>query len=228
MIHKVITVKQPWARLIAQGVKNIENRTWKTNYRGRVLIHASSIPVKMINPNSVFTKEQWNSLSDGIQKEIICGKDYVNSAIIGSIEIVDCVQNHPSVWAEKGVYNWVLANPILFDKPIEGVKGKLSFWEYELLEEPKHAPTYMRRHMAMNLAGLLRNYGRRSLKGFFFDEKGREMSDAECREYIAECQAKGWKVIPMCGEAECPNFDHFDKGCPGHRITKEEYERGLE
>ena len=25
MIHKVITVKQPWARLIAQGVKNIEN-----------------------------------------------------------------------------------------------------------------------------------------------------------------------------------------------------------
>lgn len=228
MIHKVITVKQPWARLIAQGVKNIENRTWKTNYRGRVLIHASSIPVKMINPNSVFTKEQWNSLQDGIQKEIICGEDYVNSAIIGSIEIVDCVQNHPSVWAEKGVYNWVLANPILFDKPIEGVKGKLSFWGYELLEEPKHAPTYMRRHMAMNLAGLLRNYGRRSLKGFFFDEKGREMSDAECREYIAECQAKGWKVIPMCGEAECPNFDHFDKGCPGHRITKEEYERGLE
>lgn len=55
----------------------------------------------MINPNNVFTKEQWNSLSDGIQKEIICGKDYVNSAIIGSIEIVDCVQNHPSVWAEK-------------------------------------------------------------------------------------------------------------------------------
>lgn len=125
MIHKVITVKQPWARLIAQGIKNIENRTWKTNYRGRVLIHASSIPVKMINPNNVFTKEQWNSLSDGIQKEIICGKDYVNSAIIGSIEIVDCVQNHPSVWAEKGVYNWVLANPILFDKPIEGVKGKV-------------------------------------------------------------------------------------------------------
>lgn len=28
------------------GGKNIENRTWKTNYRGRVLIHASSIPVK--------------------------------------------------------------------------------------------------------------------------------------------------------------------------------------
>ena len=104
----------------------------------------------------------------------------------------------------------------------------MSFWEYELPEEPKHAPTYTRRHMAMNLAGLLRNYGRKSLKGFFFDEKGREISDAECRKYIAECQAKGWKVIPMCSESECPNFDYFGKGCPGHRITKEEYERGLE
>lgn len=137
MIHKVITVKQPWARLIAQGVKNIENRTWKTNYRGRVLIHASSIPVKMINPNNVFTKEQWNSLSDGIQKEIICGKDYVNSAIIGSVEIVDCVVNHSSIWAEKGVYNWVLANPILYSKPIENVKGKLSFWDYSGIKEVK-------------------------------------------------------------------------------------------
>lgn len=27
-------------------------------------------------------------------------------------------------------YNWVLANPILFDKPILNVKGALSFWDY--------------------------------------------------------------------------------------------------
>jgi len=222
MKYKVLTVKQPWASLLVQGIKPIENRTWEcpNKYIGkRILIHASAKPVK----------EGWDALTEEqrlfLPVEIPCNKLPV-SAIIGSVEIVACIKNHPSVWAEKGVYNWVVENPILFDKPIEGVKGKLSLWEYELPEEPKHAPTYMRRHMAMNLAGLLRNYGRRSLKGFFFDEKGRELSDAECRKYIAECQAKGWKVIPMCGEAECPNFDHFDKGCPGHRITKEEYERG--
>ena len=44
----------------------------------------------------------------------------------------ECVQNHPSVWAEKGVWNWVLKDAVLFDKPIRDVKGKLSFWEYEL------------------------------------------------------------------------------------------------
>lgn len=224
MIHKVITIKQPWASLIAHGIKDIENRTWRTNYRGRVLIHAAASSDK--EPYKLFNDEQAKAVDDCIME--VCCFYGQKSAIIGSVEIVDCVQNHPSIWAEKGVYNWVLANPILFDKPIEGVKGKLSFWEYDLSEEPKHAPTYMRRHMAMNLAGLLRNYGRRSLKGFFFDEKGRELSDAECRKYIAECQAKGWKVIPMCGEEACPNFDHFDKGCPGHRITKGQYERGQE
>ena len=52
-------------------------------------------------------------------------------SIIGSVEIVDCVQNHPSIWAEKGVYHWVLASPILFEKPIENVKGKLGLWNYD-------------------------------------------------------------------------------------------------
>lgn len=53
----------------------------------------------------------------------------IDSAIIGSVKIVDCVQDHPSVWAERGVFNWVLSDPILFDVPIPA-KGKLSFWNY--------------------------------------------------------------------------------------------------
>ena len=65
---------------------------------------------------------------------------------------MDCVVNHPSVWAEKSngvmvghtfvyksnekpIRNWVLENPILFDKPILNVKGKLGFWDYDLPEE---------------------------------------------------------------------------------------------
>jgi len=30
----------------------------------------------------------------------------------------------------KPIWNWVLANPVLYEKPILNVKGKLSFWEY--------------------------------------------------------------------------------------------------
>ena len=56
--------------------------------------------------------------------------NFCTGSIIGSVKIVDCVQNHSSIWAEKGVYNWVLKDAILFDKPISNVKGKLSFWDY--------------------------------------------------------------------------------------------------
>lgn len=126
---KALTIKQPWASLIALGLKNIENRTWKTNYRGRILIHAASKPVK----------EGWDALNEMQLAKTFGSKDKLYGdnnelpmgAIVGSVEIVDCVQSHPSIWAEEGVWNWVLANPVLFDEPIIGVKGKLSFWEYE-------------------------------------------------------------------------------------------------
>lgn len=156
---KTISIKQPYAWLICSGLKNIENRTWNTNYRGRVLVHASAKPVSMSNPNDVFTKQQWNTLSLETKVQLTCKgtsfKPLSQSAIIGSVEIVDCVINHPSIWAEKCeppiteinpnpmkdwiIYNWVLANPVLFAKPILNVKGKLSFWEYPMTEEEYQA-----------------------------------------------------------------------------------------
>jgi hypothetical protein len=39
---KAITVRQPWAWLVVTGKKDIENRTWRTHYRGKLLIHAAS------------------------------------------------------------------------------------------------------------------------------------------------------------------------------------------
>jgi len=38
---KALSVRQPWAWLIAHGLKPVENREWETHYRGPVLIHAS-------------------------------------------------------------------------------------------------------------------------------------------------------------------------------------------
>ena len=128
---KVLTVKQPWAYLICSGIKDIENRTWKTNFRGRIYIHSSAKGIEFSNPNEVFTKEQYSSLDNEHKIMVIMSKKAMEcSSIIGSVEIVDCVLNHPSVWAEKGVYHWVLANPILFEKPIVDVKGKLGLWNY--------------------------------------------------------------------------------------------------
>lgn len=135
---KAITIKQPWASLIITGIKDIENRTWKTNYRGRVLIHSAKLPDKMkfeFAGQATVKEIQLSSvLNDADEKDLY-------ECIIGSVEIVDCVMNHPSIWAEKtspalemggiSIYNWVLANPIIFPEPIPA-KGKLSFWELDI------------------------------------------------------------------------------------------------
>lgn len=122
---KALTIKQPWASFIAHGIKDVENRTWKTNFRGKVLIHAAKKPVDA--SDDIFSLEQFKVIENNIH----AFDEHTNGAIIGEVDIVDCVQNHPSIWAEKGVFNWVLANAVLYDKPIFNVKGKLSFWEFE-------------------------------------------------------------------------------------------------
>lgn len=38
---KAITIRQPWASLIASGDKLYETRSWPTNYRGPIAIHAA-------------------------------------------------------------------------------------------------------------------------------------------------------------------------------------------
>lgn len=128
---KALSIIQPWTSLIATGIKDIENRTWRTNFRGEFLLHASAKPLK----------GGWNALNEEQKK---AAASLVNpfgsvtdykllpvAAIIGKATLVDCVQNHPSVWAEKGVWNWVLKDVVLFDHPILNVKGKLGFWEFD-------------------------------------------------------------------------------------------------
>lgn len=152
-MKKALSIKQPWASLICtpreddptKGIKDIENRTWKTNFRGRIYVHASA---KSVNePYQIFTDEQWQEIeSNNIDTNVFESYKHL-SRIIGEVDIVDCVINHTSIWAEqtfypidetegylnsvKPIYNWVLANPVLYDNPILNVKGKLSFWEFE-------------------------------------------------------------------------------------------------
>ena len=131
---KTISIRQPWASLIVHGVKDIENRTWKCprTYIGkRILVHASIKPADLL-ATSPDMSERVNKYFSDTSKSGLDWDHCPYGAIIGSVVIADCVQNHPSVWAEKGVWNWVLKDAILFDKPIFGVKGKLSFWDYDL------------------------------------------------------------------------------------------------
>jgi hypothetical protein len=120
---KMLSVIMPWAWLIMKHGKDVENRTWKTDYRGRILIHASK------KPDPFLTEIVGRFVSDKVKSDELiellswCGK------IIGSVEIVDCVQNSNSKWAEQGMWHWVLKNPIVFKDPIP-CRGSLGLWDY--------------------------------------------------------------------------------------------------
>lgn len=123
---KVLTIKEPYATLIIEGYKKYEFRSWKTNYRGKILIHAGLTLEKEV----VKKFEDYNL-------------DYSKGQIIGEAEIVDCIKvdeefqkslisMNPLVYGKSNHvenYAWKLENVKKYKNKID-VKGKLGLWNY--------------------------------------------------------------------------------------------------
>jgi hypothetical protein len=79
-------------------------------------------------------------------------------------------------------------------------------------------------HFCQSVRGALRNWDRRMMKRMasaFIMDDGRHLQTAdEVREFLMDCLAKGWEVLPM---GDCEGFD-FKTGCPGHTQPDENQE----
>lgn len=116
---KTLSIKQPWAWLIVSGLKDIENRSWLTSYRGPLLIHAGKRP-----DNNLQLILNWaESTSPGIEIPTL---DY--GGIVGTVDLVDCVTRSKSIWFD-GPYGWVLENPKPL--PFAPVRGRLGLFEVD-------------------------------------------------------------------------------------------------
>jgi hypothetical protein len=118
---KAITLRQPWAWAIINAGKDIENRNWKTHFRGRVAIHAA---VGMMRDEYEKAYRYMRNINRRIK--IPAYEDLERGAVIGTVEIVDCVQDSDSRWF-MGEYGFVLARPKRLHESIP-CKGALSFW----------------------------------------------------------------------------------------------------
>ena len=123
---KVLTVNEPFATLIVEGYKEYEFRSWKTNYRGKLLIHAG----KSIDKEAYFRVKDYNF-------------ELKSGSIIGECEIADCIlvneefdnelrKKNSIVYKNNhvGMYAWKLDKITKYDNDIP-VKGKLGLWNYE-------------------------------------------------------------------------------------------------
>jgi hypothetical protein len=124
-----LSIRQPWCWAILHAGKDVENRDWSTRVRGRVLIHAAK----------GMTQDEWADCFDVCRLASRLGKNEITQrfpshkklergGIVGSVEIVDCVERSESPWF-FGRYGFVLRDPqpLLFLP----CKGRLGFFEVD-------------------------------------------------------------------------------------------------
>jgi hypothetical protein len=113
---KALSIRQPWAWLIANGYKDIENRRWLTKFRGKFLIHTGK--------KFDFEGYEWVVSEMGLPMPR--PSEFKRGGIVGVAEIIDCVREHKSPWF-SGPYGFVMKNakPL----PFKPLPGKLRFFE---------------------------------------------------------------------------------------------------
>lgn len=122
---RVITLKQPWATLVAEGLKKYEFRSWKLNYRGEILIHAG----KGVDEDAMKKFEHLNlkypqskivakvkildciELNDKINKQIIeenelvYGHKYNRTGYAWKLELIEKINNSKEISGKQGIWN---------------------------------------------------------------------------------------------------------------------------
>ena len=101
---KALSLRQPWASLIAEGRKTIETRTWRTRYRGPLAIHASARPYEDL-PTGGIVAVTW---------------------LYGCRPMEETDEEDACITLFDGAYAWLLANvePV----PLIPCKGMLGLW----------------------------------------------------------------------------------------------------
>lgn len=116
---KALTVKQPWASLIIAGYKPVENRIWYTHHRGPLAIHAGT-----------------GTDSDGMRDHARLVNKIVKTfgplpheAVLGTVTLVDCIDDSRSRFADPGAWHWKLANAHRFRHPVPA-RGRQRLWDW--------------------------------------------------------------------------------------------------
>jgi hypothetical protein len=111
-----LSMRQPWAWLIVNGYKDVENRSWSTRHRGPLLIHAGQARP---DPDAIAWVTRWR----GIRLPPVC--DF--GGIVGVVELEDCRAYSDSRWHQRGATGWVLRKPRRL--PFLKTKGALGLFK---------------------------------------------------------------------------------------------------
>ncbi len=139
-----LSIRQPWAFLICKGYKDIENRDWRVPslrlfaLPKRIYIHAGLKPDEdaVSQAGWMWIKERLTTKTFGEIYGYTWKELLTFGAIIGEVDITDCVTDSESPWFE-GEYGFTLANAVLYENPIP-CRGQLGFFRPNISSEVAH------------------------------------------------------------------------------------------
>jgi len=137
---KVLSLTEPCATLIKEKKKFVETRSWKTDYRGGLYIHASATSI----PKEWKEDTEFMSLVNGVPLnfgKIICKCNLVDCVYMTKEYVENMKKNNHQEYIcgkyEEGRYAWILENIIPLENPIKA-KGQLNIWnfynEFEIMD----------------------------------------------------------------------------------------------
>lgn len=126
---KALTIQQPWAALIAAGVKLCENRTWTTSYRGLIAIHAGA----KRHPRGGEEEAEYSTRLDAVPGCRSLGRIVAVATLCSVLHIEDVPEqfvddNNQDAFVE-GPYCWILADVKPIPEAVQPhVRGSLGLW----------------------------------------------------------------------------------------------------
>lgn len=149
---KALTLTQPWATLVAIVAKRIETRSWRTNYRGPLAIHAAKGPDKT---GFVVTDPCYSMIKRAGLDPIFLPHGFVVATcnLVNIVEMPAHIVGHPCTWdwvdqvgreycfivTDKerafgnyapGRYAWLLADVKPLPEPSQ-IRGSLGLWDWD-------------------------------------------------------------------------------------------------
>lgn len=115
---KALSIRQPWAWLVVNGHKDIENRSRRTHFRGRIYVHTGK---NMSLPDDFPEQREYIR-----QSGIVIPADLPTGAIVGEVTIIGCVESSKSPWF-SGRYGYKLEAPAVYETPVP-YRGQLGFF----------------------------------------------------------------------------------------------------
>ena len=129
-VWNCMTVREPYAWAIMVGAKDVENRSRRSNYLGRLYIHTSlTEDVDAVEAIVERVAADLGVSASAARAKYRRHRERGLGKIIGRVEMFGCAVSHKSEWFD-GKYGYLLHNPVRLRQPIPAKGSTAMPWKY--------------------------------------------------------------------------------------------------